>query len=124
MKNNGAVSTAGQTVKKGNKGRLSLYAERTEDGLQLHFQDFGNYGRERWSAMFPMTDSDLENMVFLLDQLRLGEINTTLAEPAETQEEVTETTEAEPAEATPEEIEEPYAAEANDTVEDIEQLSM
>lgn len=67
LKSDGAVSTAGSSVKKGNKGRLELTAEQGSDGFGLSFFDFGNYGRLRWAANFGQLDR--EELVSVRDAL-------------------------------------------------------
>jgi len=84
-KTNGAFSTAGNSVKKGSKGRLELSAqagELSEGGkpttFDVKFTDIGNYGRERWFAQFSnLTRADVEDAINLLQELLAGEISTT-----------------------------------------------
>ena len=78
----GASSTADKMRKgaqKGEKGRLELFASRSEDGnATLTFVDYGNYGKERWSANFgPLTTEQINEMVDALIDFRDGEVETT-----------------------------------------------
>lgn len=81
----GATSTAdkGRTgTQKGNKGRLELFASKSTDGTcyTVSFVDYGNFGRERWSADFGrLTDAQLTDMIEALEALRAGNIDTTHA---------------------------------------------
>ena len=79
MKRNGATSSAGDTVKKGHKGRLELFASKRDDGsYTLDFCDVGNFGKERWSANFgTLSADDLNSMIDALINLRDNEIDTT-----------------------------------------------
>jgi len=80
LKSDGATSTAGTSVLKGKKGRLELFAEEhIVDGyFVLSFADFGNYGRERWSADFgQLSREDLLNVRDALTDLVEGRVDST-----------------------------------------------
>lgn len=96
LKNDGATSTAGISVKKGNKGRLELFAEKLfDDGFGVTFSDFGNYGRLRWTADFGDLDRvDLMSIRDALTKLIEGHIDNTHIAFEVAEEEVVE---AEPA---------------------------
>jgi len=111
MKRNGATSSAGDTVKKGHRGRLELFASRSEDGsYTLDFTDYGNFGKERWSANFgTLTREDLESMIDALINLRDDEIDSTHLPFEDLQAQ----------EAAPVETEEPESAPAVETTESV-----
>ena len=77
---NGAASSAGESNKRGGKGRLELEAARVEvDGQETFnvvFRDIGNYGRERWSANFGQLSPDqVDDMIARLQWLRGSGLN-------------------------------------------------
>lgn len=73
LKLHGAKSSAGGNGKRGNKGRLELFAEKTNEGFSLKFLDFGNYGRVRWTGDFgELGSEELDDMIFSLTELRDG----------------------------------------------------
>ena len=75
---NGALSTAGDGVKKGSRGRLELSAEATGDTFRVLFQDFGNYGRVRWEGQLTGLDrSSISNIINSLQALLDGRVATT-----------------------------------------------
>ena len=78
-KKSGATSSAGDVVKKGSRGRLEMFASRRGDGsYTLDFTDYGNFGKERWSANFgTLSADDLNSMIDALINLRDNEIDTT-----------------------------------------------
>jgi hypothetical protein len=100
-KRNGATSTAGATAKKGNKGRLELRAERTDDGFRVRFEDYGNYGRIRWEADFGSLDENgILDIIESLQELLAGDADSTAVAFVEPQEQTAEVeAEAEPVEA-------------------------
>jgi hypothetical protein len=106
-------------VKKGNKGRVELYAERTEDGLSITFQDFGNYGRERWKATAPTSEEEIHSLIAQLQGLVAGTTDSTRMSDEELETLLTPP-QPEP-EAEPEEAE-ASPVPAPETVDNIEQL--
>jgi len=79
MKNElGVSSTAGDSVKRGGKGRLEMFvASDGQGGFSVHFDDYGNYGRVRWAAQAPLTRDELLDMIADLQCLADGQIDTT-----------------------------------------------
>jgi len=78
LKSDGASSNAGGRGKKGNKGRLELFAEKKGEEFSLKFLDFGNYGRVRWTGDFGTIDAEeLDLLIFSLIQLQEGDLSTT-----------------------------------------------
>jgi hypothetical protein len=79
----GAFSTGDRSKnskRKGNRGRLELFASKNQvDGtFCLTFIDYGNYGRERWSASFgSVSPETLDSMISALQALRNGSVDTT-----------------------------------------------
>ncbi len=72
---NGATSTASAESKRGHKGSLELEAKQVEvDGKRSYnivFNDYGNYGRKRWSADFgQLSDDDVQSIIEHLEALR------------------------------------------------------
>ena len=72
---NGANSTAADTNKRGGKGRLELEACKVtvegKESFNITFRDFGNYGRERWSADFGSLDpTQIDEVISHLQGLR------------------------------------------------------
>jgi len=66
------------TPKRGNKGRLSLFAERNGEGFTLQCVDVGNYGTERWRGNFGvLSEEDIMNMISDLTSLVRSDIQTT-----------------------------------------------
>lgn len=113
--------------KKGNKGRQELFAERTEDGFRLQFEDRGNYGRERWRAEFnDLGASDILSIITQLEALVDGNIDSTSipfelpAEPEAETEAPAE--EAEEAELSAEDVEELPAEVLETPEEETEQI--
>ena len=88
-KNNGAKSSTGE-AKKGNKGRVDLFAQQNPDGtFSVRCVDVGNYGRVRSWTEVPVTREDLEDMAEKLHALAVGLLVTTEAPREEPQAEPT-----------------------------------
>jgi hypothetical protein len=96
LKKNGAKSTAGDVAKKGSKGRLELFGLRNADGsCGLHFADYGNYGKTRWSADFgTLTAEQVREIGQSLLDLAEGRIDTTHIPFSEVEASASEPTEA------------------------------
>lgn len=77
LKTEGVKSTAGATVKKGGKGRVEFFVERDGDGFTFGFKDFGNYGRERWSADAPASELEIRAMIAQLQEVLAGTTDST-----------------------------------------------
>jgi hypothetical protein len=106
-KMNGASSNTGQ-IKRGNRGRLELWAERTEDGYRVRFADYGSYGRSRWQADFGLVDEDqLRAVIGDLEALLDGVEDSTHVAFVEPVAEPVEEPEVEAVAAEPEEETEP-----------------
>lgn len=78
----GASSTADRDrtgAQKGRKGRLELFASANGDGTySVSFSDYGNFGKERWSADFgTLTEEQLNDVIESLRALQSGVIDTT-----------------------------------------------
>jgi hypothetical protein len=90
--NGGANSTVGSETKRGRKGRLELFAERTAvGGVGIKFVDYGNYGRVRWEADFGELDEfELNAMIDSLKEVLAGASESSRIPFAEDQGQVSE----------------------------------
>jgi hypothetical protein len=121
LKTEGVKSTAGATVKKGGKGRVEFYAERTIDGEYLiSFSDYGNYGRSRWFANAPASEEEVRSMIAQLEALLAGNSDSTKYTDEEVEAAFASQNDDAPAEEA--DAEEAPPPVSTDPVDDIDQL--
>jgi hypothetical protein len=78
-KSDTVTSTVGGAPKKGNSGKLELYAESTGNNtFNLVFQDVGNYGRLRYrAALSTVNAEEIRTMALSLLDLVDGHVSDT-----------------------------------------------
>lgn len=83
-RNSGVSSTTNKTPRKGNAGRVELFAERREDGVHVLCEDVGGYGKVRHLVDFGVVSpEELISMAVQLQGLANSQINTTRATAAQ-----------------------------------------
>jgi len=72
------AKNVGSATRKGSLGRIEEWAERDGNGgFVKKFVDYGNYGRERYHGEVTLSREDVEDMIFRLQELLEGDVETT-----------------------------------------------